>query len=480
MDKNFSTKSFIIISSQGWGIKNFLLSNFCNYFEKNTTIYFFSPINKILKESPINNSKVPNVIFNRLIKHRSNWLQKKLEIRRNLYHFVLCETDTMKIKLLRATKYYNSFQNNLNRFSIFLAQLIKSRGLISLIDKAYIFLSKKTLNAKYYYEQFKKIRPELIISSFYIDKNEWIPLIVAKSMKIKTIIAINSWDNLSSKSRVPILPDYFFVWSGHMKQEVLSYYPEFDEENILICGAPQFDFHLNNFLIKNHDAFISKYNLKKNRKTIFYAGVTPGLMPHEDKIVIDILNAIKNNQINGNPNFILRLHPKDGGSRYNYIKKLYPYLNIIIPNEINNGNVENWTPTTHDQNILVDLIKYSDIIINVASTITIDSAIFDKPIINPCYDHIDNSKNSPGLRIYDYTHYANIKKSKGVQIAKSRNEMISFINNYLDNPELDSSGRKKIVKSICGDMKFEASLVMSENIKNMISKEKITKIKQYA
>ena len=192
MAKNFTSKSFIILSSQGWGIKNFLLSNFCNYFEKNTTIYFFSPISKILKKSHKNKSTVPKLIFNSLIKHESNWLQKRLEIRKDMYHFAYCNTKTMRIKQSRAIKNNGIIQNYLNKLSIAFAKYTVSAGLMKMIDVAYAYLSKATNNAKYYFEQFNKIKPEVIISSFYIDKNEWVPLIVAKSMNIKTVIAVNS------------------------------------------------------------------------------------------------------------------------------------------------------------------------------------------------------------------------------------------------------------------------------------------------
>ena len=214
------------------------------------------------------------------------------------------------------------FENNVIKYH--------NRGLIKILDRLNYLLLKNSMNAKYYLDHFSLIKPSILVSSFYIDKKEWVPLIVAKAMGVTTIIAINSWDNLSSKSRVPIIPDYFFVWSDHMKDELLLYYPEVDEQKVLICGAPQFDFHINNFFKIDHDKFKLLYGLKPFKKTILYAGVTPGLMPNEHKIIIDILEAINNGEIKGNPNFLLRLHPKDGGERYKKLIKDFLKLNQYL------------------------------------------------------------------------------------------------------------------------------------------------------
>jgi hypothetical protein len=32
--------------------------------------------------------------------------------------------------------------------------------------------------------------------------------------------------------------DYYFVWSSHMKQELLYYYPYINDDQIIITGTP--------------------------------------------------------------------------------------------------------------------------------------------------------------------------------------------------------------------------------------------------
>ncbi|TVP54157.1 MAG: hypothetical protein EA341_00355, partial [Mongoliibacter sp.] len=73
-------------------------------------------------------------------------------------------------------------------------------------------------------------------------------LIAANDVGIKTYTAIFSWDNLP-KARLPFRTDKYLVWSRYMKNELLTYYPDIDEDQIEITSTPQFDFYRKKELI---------------------------------------------------------------------------------------------------------------------------------------------------------------------------------------------------------------------------------------
>src|SRR5690606_18987238 len=50
------------------------------------------------------------------------------------------------------------------------------------------------------------------------------PLTAAQDLGIPTATFIFSWDNLP-KATMIVEPDYYFVWSEHMKGELHNYYP---------------------------------------------------------------------------------------------------------------------------------------------------------------------------------------------------------------------------------------------------------------
>jgi CDP-glycerol glycerophosphotransferase (TagB/SpsB family) len=98
----------------------------------------------------------------------------------------------------------------------------------------------------------------------------------------------------------------------------------------------------------------------------------------------------------------------------------------------------------------VSLLKYSDVTVNMSSTTSIDAAVFDKPIVNIAYN-ISYRKNAYRMakNTYSSAHYANIVKTGGVRLARSTNELVKEIGEYLKYPSRDHNGRKSIVEEQC-------------------------------
>jgi hypothetical protein len=53
------------------------------------------------------------------------------------------------------------------------------------------------------------------------------PLLAAQDLGIPTATFIFSWDNLP-KATMVVEANYYFVWSHHMKRELLLYYPNIE------------------------------------------------------------------------------------------------------------------------------------------------------------------------------------------------------------------------------------------------------------
>ena len=87
-------------------------------------------------------------------------------------------------------------------------------------------------------------KPELIFCINQRQVNAIAPLTAANELGITTGTFIFSWDNLP-KATMVVEPDFYFVWSENMKQELLNYYPFIDAKNVFITGSPQFEPHFN-------------------------------------------------------------------------------------------------------------------------------------------------------------------------------------------------------------------------------------------
>ena len=102
------------------------------------------------------------------------------------------------------------------------------------------------------------------------------------------------------------------------------------------------------------------------------------------------------------------------------------------------------------QQHLADTLRHSDVIVNVASTIAVEAAIFDTPVVNISFDGESPSEFAcSARRYYRFTHYVNVTRHNAVRIAASPDELIGHVNTYLANPHLDSSGRRQVVLEQC-------------------------------
>src|SRR5262249_31644442 len=110
-----------------------------------------------------------------------------------------------------------------------------------------------------------------------------------------------------------------------------------------------------------------------------------------------------------------------------------------------------WDLPKSDHEHLVRLLRDADIVINTASTLSIDAAIFDRPVICIAYDpagDLPYGKSVP--RYYDQTHMSHVVRAKAAQLAISPADLRQKIITYLQRPDLDSEGRRQIVEQQFG------------------------------
>lgn len=93
-------------------------------------------------------------------------------------------------------------------------------------------------------------------------------------------------------------------------------------------------------------------------------------------------------------------------------------------------------------------MKYSDIVINIASTITIDATCFDTPIINLAYDMKKDDSEYIGSieRYYHYTHYKHVVETNAAKMVYSDSELFDAIKMYLVDANIDRKNRQILVE----------------------------------
>jgi hypothetical protein len=323
---------------------------------------------------------------------------------------------------------------------------------IRLIDTLHFSLVDRLEEVRRYKALFRESRPSVLFSvsqRHYSDYSLLPAVVAAKELGIPTAGFIVSWDNLSSKGRIVAPFDHYFVWSDHMKQELLHYYPNVAAERVHIVGTPQFDPYADRGLLWTREEFFRRIGGDPARPLICFSGGDSETCPEDPQHVRVLLSQIRSGRIKGNPQLLVRPSPVDDGLRYRDVRAAFPEL-IFSPPSWLHTRKNDWTkviPKPEDVPFLVNLTHHADMNVNLGSTMTLDFGLHDKPVVNVAFDVSDPPLF--GMPVYDYyynyEHFRPVVEFHASRIARTAELLPDHINAYLSDPALDRDGRRRLV-----------------------------------
>jgi CDP-glycerol glycerophosphotransferase (TagB/SpsB family) len=256
-----------------------------------------------------------------------------------------------------------------------------------------------------------------------------------------------------------------------MRDELIAFH-EFPPERLLVSGPPQFDLYTDRSRFASREQFFKKWGLDLAKKLITYTTGTSGLFPFEDETVDLLYGKLMAGAFKQPSQLLVRLHPKDDHALYKRFENK-PGLILQLPGRRGNTN-DYWNPTREDMYGLAETMAYSDVVANIASTITIDAACFDTPVVNLAFDGFTTKPYEKSCRrIYDFNHYKKIVETGGVKIASNIDETVAYILRYLENPKLEAEGRARIREEQCYKLDGRCGRRIADYLIDLLKAEKL-------
>ncbi|APU69124.1 UDP-glycosyltransferase [Christiangramia flava] len=275
----------------------------------------------------------------------------------------------------------------------------------------------------------KREKPDLVFCANQRPVNAIAPVRAAKDLGITTAGFIFSWDNLPKATKV-IETDFYFVWSDHMKNELLRYYPYLKEEQVKITGTPQFEIHCKEEVLLEKEVFFKKYGLDTEKEYLCFSGDDLTTSPHDEVFLRDVAEAVRNlNRKGENLGIIFRRCPVDFSSRYDKVLKEYLDEITAIDPEWSGGH-NSWDavmPTREDMILQTNIIEHSFMVINIASSMVFDFAARKKPCAYINYVPEVNNLKKDVREIYDYIHFRSMENRASVYWINSKTGIIEAI-----------------------------------------------------
>ncbi len=296
---------------------------------------------------------------------------------------------------------------------------------------------------------FEKYKPDLVVSTIVKSKRDIAILKAAKRFGVPHISMARSWDNLD-RILIAVRPQKIIVQNEVMRElaETLHGIPK---EDAFVSGFPQFDLYNDRSLLMSRADFLASLGLDPARKVIFFA--SEGVWaPHGDHVVAALIARMRGGGFAEPVSLIVRPHysdrADDGSSRYDrFVGE--PDVFVDRNQRMLRFFVDKWDASRTEMVHLMNELAHASVLVTYATTMAIEAAIFDTPVVNVAFRLPGEPKDGPFFGMfYGSSHYSNVVRTGGVRLATSEEELVRYVDEALLHPETLRAERRVIVERL--------------------------------
>jgi hypothetical protein len=308
----------------------------------------------------------------------------------------------------------------------------------------------RTISHPWAEQLFDRYKPVLLVGSSPGLIFSEVPLLrTAVRRGVRTIVVDPSWDNFTNKLIPVRRADRIVVWNDIMKQQAVDLHG-YEPEQVRVSGPPHWDRYFRAGPVVARDTFFARIGADPTRRLITLMTTGRTLYDHYPRVVQLLMKAIDSGRF-GEAQLLVRLHPRDDLDRYEQFRGM---AGLIVEKpfkkSVKSGDGLEVDITSENQQHLADTLRYSDVIVTVASTIAIEASIFDTPVVDVSFDGEAPVDFATSVRrYYRFTHYANITRAGAAPVAETPEALVEHVGRYLDDPRLDRTGRQRVVREQC-------------------------------
>lgn len=291
---------------------------------------------------------------------------------------------------------------------------------------------------------FEKYNPSLVFATDVFGETDVFLIREARHRQVPVVGMVRSWDNTTTKGVLRILPEKIIVNSPIIKKELIGIH-KYKSDDIFVAGLPQFDAWLSG-PTETREQFFTKIGADINKRLILFAPAGSILSDTDWQLCEILKESLDNGTLPGNIQFLVRNHPQHPAD----LSKFSENPNFILETPgsgMKPGDYKSANLNPEENNHLRNSIYYSDVVMYVATSLGLDSSIFNKPQILISFDGWESKPYIRSVRRYNVEDcLANLAKCGGTRVVGNKEELIKAINDYLKNPTLDQEGRNKAIE----------------------------------
>jgi CDP-Glycerol:Poly(glycerophosphate) glycerophosphotransferase len=287
---------------------------------------------------------------------------------------------------------------------------------------------------------FQKYQPVLVVSGDPLRPADANLFAAARRHGVPSLGSVRSWDNILKHLRTR--PDALTVWNATNAREAVEV-DRFRADQVTPVGAPQLDVYFQ-CAPPTREELCAHLGLDARKKILVLATSSFTYDSDQTYLVDIVLGAIRSGEIREPLQVVLRLHPDDKAGRYLKYRHA-PEITLDIPERY--LATLGWTMTRADLERTATLLHHADLMVNFATTVTLECAITDTPTVLVAFSPIDPEEMQRYVvGLHFKMHYQALVERDLVPVAWDRAALVSWINRYLDDPSLYRVQRAAIVR----------------------------------
>jgi hypothetical protein len=194
----------------------------------------------------------------------------------------------------------------------------------------------------------------------------------ARALGIPSAVCVYSWDHLSSKALIRVVPDRIFVWNQTQKQEAIDLHG-LPADRIVVTGAQVYDQWFGRAPSRSREAFAAATGLPADRPFVLYvcSALTPD--PNESRFVRQWVEALRTsgNAALRDAGILIRPHPERRGEWENFdVSNLGP---VVVAGQ--------YPVTVSAKADYFDALCHSAAVVGVVTSAFLEAAIAGRPVL---------------------------------------------------------------------------------------------------
>ncbi|MEK7090179.1 MAG: hypothetical protein AAB930_01175 [Patescibacteria group bacterium] len=330
-----------------------------------------------------------------------------------------------------------------------LAIALSRLGFVSRLKRRIMRIADYQLSDKDRYRiYFEKYRPDLVWVTDIQSERDVELLHNAKFFGVKTIANVRAWDNLTLHGLIRVLPDLLFAQAEKIKEQAIKY-DDMPSEKIRVVGVAHYDRYMaephqskNGFLTS---LGFSGIQLSDEKPLILWTPIGDNYLDSNDTdlYTCKVLGSIR-------ANVVARFSPTIPVKQMEDVR---PSDNMVFDRPGVNfrpGIIGDQEISEGDDERLIEEIYFSNVVVCGPTTVALDAVFMDKPVILIGFHPRQLSYLGGILRRYDYDHFKFAIECGAFTVAKSREELLKYIDEYARNPQAKSREREILRNAYCG------------------------------